>query len=200
VLCGILGGEAMAIGLQMSGDVQAAVIGAAVGATFAYGGGWLQAWLNRRRKRRSLATILLSELRAADVTLRSSVYADPSGGFIPTEAFKSFTLLAEAVECFSPTTVSALLDFGAYLDSIRNYQGHIIGGTWPKSPSTEASLRVLATIAVNRVVPLKAALEKKGGTYKGFVRPDIPSGLEPSSTQIPPLPPSPFPDIHSPER
>lgn len=184
----------------MSNEVLAALIGAAVGAVFAYGGGWLQAVLDRRRKRVSLATILLSELRAADVTLRGSVYEDPKVGFIPTDALKSFTLLAEAVECFSPRTVSALLDFGTYIDSIRDYQGLIVAGRFPRSPHTDSTLRVLATIAVKRVVPLKSALEKEGGTYIGFIRPGIPTGLEPGSTNIPPLPPSPFPDIPSPDR
>lgn len=149
----------------MKPEVIAAIIGAVVGAVFAYGGGWLQTMSDRKRRRQSLATVLLAEVRSADVTLRGFC-ENPSVGVLGTEAFRSFTLLSEALESLLPRTVSTLLDFRSYVDNIREYQGMMVAGKIQKSALDNSVLRALAAAGISRVGTLKTALEQEGVIYR----------------------------------
>jgi hypothetical protein len=181
----------------MDPETSAAVIGALVGAVVAgaitYSAGWLQEVRHRERKRRSLATIMLADLRTLDVSARGLFDASP--GFIPPNAFRSLALITEALECFSPQTVSALVDVTDRLDGLRSYLERLVTGAFPRSPMSDAMIRGLVVVLLDRIVILKTSLHIEGGTYHPFVRPLIPDGLGPGSTSLPPLPPSSFPDV-----
>jgi hypothetical protein len=76
-----------------------ALISVAVGGLLGYGASSFQAWWDRRRLRRSLASFLLSELRAAEITLQH-IYAQPTGA-LAADAFISLQMTSEAVNVFA---------------------------------------------------------------------------------------------------
>jgi hypothetical protein len=66
----------------MMNELWAAVIGAAVGSLTTYFGTWVQQGRERRQNRISRATVLLSELRNAEASMRE-VYTSNGIGVIP---------------------------------------------------------------------------------------------------------------------
>jgi hypothetical protein len=140
---------------------------------------------------------MLSDLGTLDVSARGLFDASP--GFIPPNAFRSLALITEALECFSPQTVSALVDVTDRLDALRTYLERLANRAFARSPTTDATIRALVVVLLDRIVILKVALGMEGGIYHPFVRPLIPDGLGPGSTSLPPLPPSPFLDAPVPK-
>lgn len=149
------------------GEMIAASIGAVMGAVFAYGFGFLQQRTDRARKRRALASVLLTELRAVDATMRSA-YDNPQG-LIPGTSFQSLDLVAEAIEVLEPATVCALLDVRDYLDGTRVLLDRLATGEVQRTPVRDAMARVYALAGIQRIPVLKAALEREGGRGEPFI-------------------------------
>jgi hypothetical protein len=167
------------------------LLAAVIGAAFAYAFTWLQQDRERDRARRSLATVLLSEVRDAEATLRG-MHIQPLGAVLPTGAFDLLTSSPmEAIAAFSPGTVQQILAFGAQLKSAIHEldQVRITAGddkAWHAGVLT-------ATIenAIHLVPGLKHGLEKEGGTCIPLDLPRLPA-VKPGDPRPAPLPPSPF--------
>jgi hypothetical protein len=176
----------------MDTEVLSAVIGAAMGAAFTYGGTLLQQNRDRRRIQQSSATMLLSELQTADATLRT-IYEQPMGGTLPAEEFPLLrSPSTEMLGRFSHVTIQQLLTFAGYLRMTREMLDRIKG-----SPRTEVGWHAgvataIAGQAVLMVPDLKSSLEREGGSYLPLTIPNAPV-LNPGNPEPPALPPSPFP-------
>lgn len=165
------------------------IISAGVGALFGYAAGWIQDIRERRRRRKSLATFLLSELRAAEISLRV-VYQQPVG-VLPAETFQAFRMIGETLPLLKPATVASLVDFAAFIDSVRALQSNLADDRLDRA-NARIEIRIFAASGIQRVPGLKQALESEGESLLPFVPLDIPSDI--ARGLSPELPPSPFPD------
>jgi hypothetical protein len=176
----------------MDPQVLSAIIGAAMGAAFTYGGTQLQQYRDRTRVRQSMATMLLSELQSADATLRS-IYEQPLGGTLAAEEFPLLrSPSTETLAMFSPATIQHLLAFGGYLRMVREVLDRIRSGQKSEAPWHAGVVTAVAAQAILMIVPLKAGLEREGGSYTPLVLPDAPP-MSPGERRPPRLPASPFP-------
>lgn len=174
-------------------ELLAAVIGAAFGAAFAYVGTLLQQDRDRRRSRTSMATILLSEVRAADATLRG-IYEHPTRGVLAPGTFELLTSGSrEALALFQPTTVQRLLALGSHLRNVHERLERIQDNSSPTAARAfhAGGLTAVAYAALAGIPELKQSLEREGGTYIPVPVPPLPR-LNPGDTKPPALPSSPF--------
>jgi hypothetical protein len=100
-------------------------------------------------------------------------------------------MIGEALPLLKPATVAALVDFAAFIDSVRALQSSLADGRLDPA-NARIEVRIFACSGIQRVPELKKALESEGGSLLPFVPLDIPKDLARGLT--PDLPPSPFPD------
>jgi hypothetical protein len=164
-----------------------------IGAVLAYTGTWLQQSRDRKRSRTSLATILLSEVRMAEMILRG-LYRQPASGELSPDAFDLLTSAStEALAHFRPATVQHLLAFGGYLRRVHDLRDRIRTASAQDERAYNAGvLTAIIQIAVGSVPALKQSLEAEGGTHIPLQLPTAPA-MKPGETRPPALPPSPFP-------
>jgi hypothetical protein len=173
-----------------SGKIISALIGAVCGALFATLGGIYKDARDRRRQ--TLATVLLCELRSAEVSLRH-LYDSRSGTF-PTKAFEVFELKDSMIELFGPDTARLILDFTAKLSGVRDLIEADSDGQIQTTSEKNPVLSAYIAATVGLVPELKEALEDEGGEYIPYVEPEMPESSD-GESKPPPLDDSPFPDI-----
>lgn len=168
------------------GGLLAAAIGAFVGALVGFLGGWFRYLWIRRRQRRSLATVMLQELRSADASLRD-LYGERGSGRLPESAFPLLARHGDALDLFSPQTVKALLEVTGMLSMLREYQDTVRRGALNRS---DVHVRAYTYAAIQRIPELKKSLEGEGAESVAWDPIEVPEGLDDSPP--PKLPPSPF--------
>ncbi len=172
-------------------ELWAAVIGAAVGSLTTYFGTWVQQGRERRQNRISRATVLLSELRNAEASMRD-VYTSNAIGVIPAGTLEwLLSPSPDTLAVFQPTTVQQLVAFADHVRAVRAILDALAAGAKPTA-QTGNWLKVSAAAAVWSVPELKQSLEGEGGVYVPTPFPEM-SVMEPGATRPPDLPPSPFP-------
>lgn len=167
-------------------QVLSAAVGATVGGLVAFFGGWFRYLWIRRRQRHSLATVMLQELRALDVSLRD-VYGETGRGRLPESAFPLLERHDDALDLFSPETVKDLVEVTGLLAVLREYQESLSGGALDRS---NVWVRGFAYAAIQRIPELKSSLEDEGAESVRWDPVEAPEGLDQSPP--PDLPPSPF--------
>lgn len=166
-------------------ELLAAGVGAAVGGVVAFVGGWFRYLWYRRRKRRSLATVMLQELRALDVSLRD-VYGESGYGRLPESAFPLLERHDDALDLFSPETVKNLVEVTGLLAMLREMQNALHGQVLDRS---DVRIRAYAYAAIQRIPELKSSLEDEGAEDVTWDPVEAPAGLdEPSPPEVPPSP------------
>ena len=142
----------------MSGEVQSAVIGALVGGLAGYVAASFQAWQDRRRRRRALASVLLLELRGVEYLLRRMV-AEPDNLTGDFHAHH-FDALDATVYELKDDAARLALSFRYRLDEIRKLRTR-----QAEKLSNQRRHRLLVKLhaAATEVPRLKQALLRSGG-------------------------------------
>ena len=182
----------------IGGEVVAALIGAVVGGIVALFAGFYKDYQDRTRRRRTLATVLLCELRSADASLRSlhGALLESRTGMLPTKAFQVFESKDLSLELFEPATARLILDFATKLSGVRDLLDDHREGRVHNASAHRSILLALVAGSVGLAPTLKEALEDEGGEYIPYVTPEMSESQDGESTR-PTLIDSPFPDIGS---
>ena len=174
-------------------ELWAAVIGAAVGSLTTYIGTWVQQGRERRQSRISRATVLLSEVRNAEASMRD-IYTSNAVGVIPAGTLDwLLSPSPDTLAAFQPATVQQLVAFADHIRAVKAILDPLARGAKPTA-QTGNWLMVSAAAAVWSVPELKRSLEREGGVYVPTPFPDMPL-MEPGATRPPDLPPTPFPSV-----
>lgn len=161
------------------------LLAAAIGGLVAFLGGWFRYYWNRRRQRRSLATVMLQELRALDTSLRD-VYGETGHGRLPESAFPLLEHYDDALDLFSPETVKDLVEVTGLLAMLREMQATLYDQVLDRS---DVRVRAYAYAAIQRIPELKSSLEDEGAEDVTWDPVEVPEGLdEPSPPEVPPSP------------
>jgi len=166
-------------------EIEAVILGAFLGA----GTKWIDDMRERARRRRSVATALLDELRFVELWSRQLTNEERAAAVGGSPAGSLFLRLRDSDDLFlfKPNTISGLLNLAGLITEIRDriaqyqQQGNDSG--------LHLVVRQQAGFMAGRVPHLKAALAAEGGTMPPAKKLEIVYGAE-----IPALPPAAFPE------
>jgi hypothetical protein len=151
-----------------SSEMQAALIGALVGAgmgaLLAYAGGWLQSVLDRRRQRRAVATAILCEMYVAEDLARVLQTEELPGNIsahVPTQSMERFI---EYAALFKPPIVASVMDLIRHTADLQRELA-IESSVRGHEDLRHAFMRRLAEIVIRDVERVRPLLLEVGGQY-----------------------------------
>lgn len=166
------------------------ILAVIVGAILGYGAGWVQARVDRRRRRIALASAMLLEARRTERNLReiaTSERAALASAELPLGAHRR---ASQEADLFRSTTSAAIFDFMTAVDDVQHGMTLLASGQAQATEQRTWEQRARATFAANRVNAVKEALLAEGGK----VERERNLGLELTYyPQLPTLEPSAFP-------
>lgn len=184
-------------------QVLTAFIGGAVGGLLGAGVRWIEQRLERRRRRRALATAMLADLRVMELDMRDLAKVDLAAEVAnkrvtrPGQQFLRVST-SDDLFLFKPETVSRLLYIASLVTHIEEF-GALYPSVTPASrPLLHHSVRAKAWFLANEVPSVREELLANGGTLpprepvpvlEGF---DLPELGPPAFSEwtLPPKPPS----------
>ena len=141
-----------------------ALISAGIGSLLSLITGVFRERRDRKRRRKSLATVYVCELRSLEISLRK-LFERP-GGRLPSNAYSVFDRSNSPLELFRPETARLVLDVATKLQGVKELIDLV-----EKDPSQVMTLKAHIAGVVGLTPRLKGLLEKEGGKYIPFEKP-----------------------------
>lgn len=139
------------------------IIAVVVGAMLGYGAGWLQERVDRRRRRKGLATAMLLELRRTERHLREIAESEGAANASVVFALTVHRQATTELDLFQPATTAAIFDFISCVADVEHGMELFRSGQAQRTAPRAWEQRVRAAFAANRVDAVKAALLDEGG-------------------------------------